>query len=133
MDMDNDDDYCDLGEVIEEVEEEQSEAPRTNSNGLRIRGPDKAWVEIERFANATEFKNSDIFKKLKAEFSLRKSREYEYADVSQYECKFKRRVGYLPCLKEIKVNPYNMCIFKCFFKVNYFLQFSLSTLVMHHR
>ena len=67
---------------------------KVNKNGVKVRGPDKDWVEVERFSNAEEYDKSEVASKLKREFSCRKNREYEYADVLEYECKFKRRVGY---------------------------------------
>ena len=103
---DSDSDYCDLGEEVEVGvgEDATTDAPRVNKNGVKVRGPDKCWVETHRLANAPDFKASDIAKQLETEFSNRKSRENEYADVFEFECKYKRRVGFLPCPMKIKVN-----------------------------
>ena len=60
-------------------------------------------METFRFPNSQEFKDSDIAKKLETEFSRRKFREFEFADVAEYECKFRRRVGIIPCPFKIKV------------------------------
>lgn len=77
---------------------------KVNKNGVKVRGPDKDWVEVERFSNAEEYDKSEVASKLKREFSCRKNREYEYADVLEYECKFKRRVGYKPCPLKMRVS-----------------------------
>ena len=103
--VDSDSDYFDLVEqenVIEDVND--APRPRVNQDGQRVRGQDRPWIETSRFSNATEFKNSDIAKKLEADFTNRKTREYDFADVLEYECRFKRRVGYLPCPMKMKVN-----------------------------
>ena len=100
---DSDSDYSDIGENVEGEEDVLCEAPRVNKNGITVRGPDKSWVETHRFGNADDFKNSEIAKKLDKEFCKRKTREYDYADVQEYECKFSRRVGFLPCPWKMKV------------------------------
>ena len=98
----SDSDFSDLGDVHSDADDEVP-APRLNKNGVKIRGPDKSWEEVHRFKTASEYKSSDICKRLKEEFSNRKTREYEYGDVQEYECKFTRRKGYLPCPWKMKV------------------------------
>ena len=95
----SDSDFSDAGEALEE----ESRSARTNHEGTKVRGQAKSWVELFKFKNANEYKASDIAKKLKEEFSCRKNREFEYADVAEYECKFRRRVGFLPCPWRLKV------------------------------
>ena len=97
----SDSDFSDLGDIDSDVGEVAG--PRLNKNGIKIRGPDKSWDEIYRFKTASEYKSSDICKRLKDEFSNRKTREYDYGDVHEYECKFTRRKGYLPCPWKMKV------------------------------
>ena len=66
----SDSDFSDLGELDSDVDEVP--APRLNKNGVKIRGPDKSWEEVQRFKTASEYKHSDICKRLKEEFfSLR--------------------------------------------------------------
>ena len=96
----NDSDFSDAGEVSEAEK-------RAKGDKGKGRGEAKSWVELYRFANATEFKSSTIAKRLADEFSCRKNREFQYADVQEYECKFMRRVGYLPCPWKLKVIDYN--------------------------
>ena len=101
---DSDSEFSDFGEDVDLPGPGKS---KVNKNGLKVRGEAKAWVEVHRFANAEEFNNSDIAQKLKKEFSCRKKREFEYADVHEYECKHSRKVGYIPCPWKFKV-----CLFK---------------------
>ena len=92
----SDSEFSDLGDVHSDSDDEVP-APRLNKNGVKICGPDKPWEEVHRFKTASEYKSYGIRKRLKEEFSNRKTREYEYGDVQEYECKFTRRKGYLPC------------------------------------
>ena len=83
----SDSDFSDFGDT--DVDEElMVEAPRVNKNGVKIRGRDKSWEEHYKFSSAAQFQSSEICKVLKKEFSKRKSREYEYGDVDEYECKY---------------------------------------------
>ena len=98
---DSDSDFSDVGETPE-VESRT----KVNDTGPKVRGDARAWVELVKFANAEEYKSSAIAKKIEKEFSCRKNREFQYADVMEYECKFRRRVGYLPCPWKLKVISY---------------------------
>ena len=104
---DSDSDFSDAGETHTVDAHEQS--AKVNKNGVKVRGPDKSWIQIHRFSSAEEFNNSDISRKLKDEFSCRKKREFEYADVHDYECKFKRKVGIVPCPMKYKVAFLSHC------------------------
>ena len=101
---DSDSDFSDIGEDIDNEEVNLDSGPRLNKNGIKVRGADKSWVESHRFGTANDFKESEIAQRLDKEFSMRKTREYDYADVLEYECKFSRRVGFLPCPWKMKVN-----------------------------
>ena len=98
MSSESDSDYSDVGELEQCKEEEPvARVAKVNSKGLTVRGKDIVWVEINHFENATEYKESDIAQKIEKESTARKQREYSYADVKMYHCKFSRKVGYLPC------------------------------------
>ena len=71
--------------------------------GQKVRGEATSWIEIFRFENSKAFKDSDIAKRLEKEFLCRKNREFDYADIAEYECKFRRRVGFIPSPWKIKV------------------------------
>ena len=107
MDIHLDDaDFCDIGEETNDIgeNEETNEATgRVNTNGVKVRGPDLSWIEVKRFPNVSEFSKSEYPEKFKSEFSLRKKREYDWADVYEYDCKFKRRIGFLPCSLKMKL------------------------------
>ena len=55
------------------------------------------------FNNAKEYKAAEIVTKLEKEFSRRKFREFDYADVAEYECKYNRKVGFKKCPFKLKV------------------------------
>ena len=104
---DSDSDFSDAGEDnFNDVTEKPS---KVNKQGVKVRGPDKSWVQVHRFASAEVFNQSDIAKKLKKEFSCRKKREFDYADVHDYECKFKRKVVIVPCPMKYKVAFLSHC------------------------
>ena len=96
---DSDSDFSDAGEGQDNVKKKT----KVNAKGQKIRGEAQSWMEIFRFPNSQDFKDSDIGKKLETEFSRRKFREFEFADVAEYECKSSRRVGIIPCTFKIKV------------------------------
>ena len=75
---------------------------------------------MERFANAKDFKDSDTAKILAEEYSLRKRREFDWADVLEYECKYKRRVGFVPCPMKMKVSLYY------YFKLIFHMQINIQ-------
>ena len=103
----SDENFTDVGEApVEEVE-----ALRAKKNGSKIRGPDKSWIEVAKFSDASAFKNSEMATHLKTNFTTRKCRVFEYADIKEYECKFSRRVGYLPCPMKMKVQK-SLCSYK---------------------
>ena len=102
---DSDSDFIDVGEAI---------AEERNDLGTNVRGAAKAWIELEKFANAAEYEASAIAKKIQEEFSCRKNREFQYADVLEYDCKFRRRVGYLPCPWRLKVSQHVIFFHKIF-------------------
>ena len=67
--MSDSDDFSDAGEEVpNEVNTVNNHVRRLNKNGVKVRGPDKDWVEVSRFQNAEEFEGSDIAKTLKKRF-----------------------------------------------------------------
>lgn len=102
---DSDSEFSDAGEDVcnDNIAHNDDKQSRLNKNGVRVRGPDLSWIELQKFPNSNEYKNSDIAKKLEEEFSCRRKREFDYADVLDFECKHKRKVGFLPCPWKFKV------------------------------
>ena len=76
----------------------------TETTGLKGRGSAIDWIEVERFDNIEDFKVSTINNEIETGFTRRKMREYNYASVSEYHCKFSRKTGFLPCLWKYKVS-----------------------------
>lgn len=104
---DNDSDYCDVGEEFSDdrydVTENSRIQPRKNKDGVKVRGKDVEWVEIDKFVNVEQYNKSEVKKKLSEDFSRRKNRAFEYGDVENFVCKFARKVGFLPCPLKYKV------------------------------
>ena len=72
-------------------------------NGRRYRGKDLDWRLRTSFENIEDYRNSNIFKDLKENFTLRKRRELNHGDVENFICRFSRKVGFAKCSREIKV------------------------------
>jgi hypothetical protein len=110
MMSDSDSDYRDVGtddfENVTNVGGKQDNAKnkKTNANGRKVRGKDINWMTIKKFENVEDYENSDLFPKLKSDFTLQRSRDPEYADTETYICKFSRKVGYLPCPLKYKID-----------------------------
>ena len=101
----SDSDYSDAEEIeLEESENFVARDIRVNGQGQTVRGKDVDWVEVKRFATAKEYVDSDIGKKIVEEFTSRKSREFDYADVKIYHCRYSRRFGFKPCPWMFKVS-----------------------------
>ena len=91
MSSDSDSDFSDAADSNStEKDEHAATNVKTNKNGMKVRGKDLDWVETNKFADANNYKNSDIAKQLEKEFTVRKNREFAYADVQIYHCKFSR-------------------------------------------
>ena len=72
-------------------------------NGKVTRGKDISWILIKEFDTASLFFDSDIAKKIFKEFTISRKREFQYAQVTEYRCKFARRKHYQPCPWKIRV------------------------------
>ena len=87
-DIDSDSDYIDIAE--EPLHEEgvtAEEATRT----CRGPGKDIDWIEIARFANNAEYKESEYFKDIDKNFTVRKARETFYADTEHFtDCQLQK-------------------------------------------
>ena len=106
----SDSDYSDAEEIeLEESENFVARDIRVNGQGQNVPGKDVDWVEVKRFATANEYVDSDIGKKIVEEFTSRKSREFDYADVKIYHCRYSRRVGFKPCPWMFKVSFLTRC------------------------
>ena len=54
------------------IDRQNEERGRINSNGRRVRGKDIFWKDYESFDNVEDYFASDLYKKLKDEFCLRR-------------------------------------------------------------
>ena len=105
MTSDSDSDYSDAEEIRQvEIGNHADREKQVNANGINVRGKDVNWVEVYRYATAKEFHDSEIGIKIVEEFTVRKDREFNYADVKIHHCKYSRRVGFKPCPWMFKVS-----------------------------
>ena len=104
----DDSDYVEVnGTNLDTVENSansvRSKQPRLNSEGIKVRGKDIEWIEVERFSNVEDYKKSKKKEELVNGFSRRKNKSYEYGDVENFVCRFARKVGYQGCPMKYKV------------------------------
>ena len=103
MESDSDSDFEDAvtNDNTEETSDvtniQRKERGNINSGGKRVRGNDVTWSDYKSFDNAEEYLESEIYGKLKTDFTLRRSNEWDYGEVEIFTCKYSRRTGYLPC------------------------------------
>ena len=100
----SDSDFEDVGaeEQIHNNDDNES-LSRVSKHGKLVRGKDLNWKEVEVFDTAQDFFASTRFKKLKLDFTASRKRQFEYAQVSEYRCKYARKVGYTPCQRKIRI------------------------------
>ena len=83
---DSDSDYCDVGkEDFESIFDGASiqdnvQKTKNNANGGKIWGKDINWMPVKTFENVEDYEQSDLFKILKSDFTLQRSRGPDYAD-----------------------------------------------------
>ena len=105
MTSDSDPDYSDAEQISQvEIANHADREKQLNADGVNVCGKDVNWVEVYRYATAKEFNDSEIGNKIVEEFTARKEREFDYADVKIYHCKYSRRVGFKPCPWMFKVS-----------------------------
>ena len=101
--MNSDSDYDDVGVLpvdgrAKEATNNHARKPsKKNCGGKTVRGGDRQWVTLESFSTSEEFLSSDLQKKIKVEFVKIRNRQFLYALVQEYRCKYAKKSGYLPC------------------------------------
>ena len=105
-------DFSDIGEekdIVDEVDSSKVrydfDVPnvRINKDGKKIRGRDLSWVKKVKYDNPKKFHDSNLIDDLKENYTAKRKRNYAYASVHNYVCKFSQRCQYLPCKKEIRI------------------------------
>ena len=76
---------------------------RVNKDGKKVRGKDLNWTKKCNYNNPKTFEDSNILDELKENYLIKRRREYEYATVHNYVCKYSQREKFLPCRKEIRI------------------------------
>ena len=88
---------------------EMENSVRVVNGGKPVRGKEISWITIKEFDDAPEFHASDLHKKIAKEFTASRKRQFEYAEVTEYRCKFARKKRFLPCPWRIRVLMLSHC------------------------
>ena len=99
---DSDSNYCDVG--TEDFESIFDVAGIQDNIRNRKTNANRNWLPIKTFDKVEDYEQSDLFKKLKSDFTLQRSHDPDYADTETDICKFSRKVGFLPCPLKYKVD-----------------------------
>ena len=83
--------------------EETNSRGKVMKNGKFVRGSDIAWVEMDAFSTAPEFFASDLAKQIERDYTASRRRQFNYAKVIEYRCKYARKLGFQPCQRKMKV------------------------------
>ena len=88
---------------------EHDDNPVRVLNGKPVRGKDFSWITLEEFDDASSFHASNLHKKIIKEFTATRKRQFEYAEVTEYRCKFARKKRFLPCPWKVRVLLLSHC------------------------
>ena len=76
---------------------------RVNGKGQKVRGKDLEWIPKSSFSSNETFKESEIYKDLRAGFTLKRKGDSEAGFTETYICRYSRRMGYVRCSKVFRV------------------------------
>ena len=106
----NDDDFMFLNEdevdEVEDIPEVGAGNPRevwVNGRGQKVRGKDLEWIPRSSFSSNEKFKESEIYKNLRASFTLKRKGDFEAGYTETYICRYSRRMGYVRSSKSFRV------------------------------
>ena len=105
----DDDDFMFLNEEQNEVEDipevlaANLREIRVNGKGQKVRGKDLEWIPRSSFSSNETFKESEIYKDLRAGFTLKRKGDSEAGFTETYICRYSRRMGYVRCPKVFRV------------------------------
>ena len=72
-------------------------------NGKFVRGRDIVWAEIGVFTTAPDYFESDLCKKISSDYTATRKRQFNYAEIIEYRCKYARKLRFLPCPIKMRV------------------------------
>ena len=78
-------------------------------NRKTTRGKDVSWIILQEFDNAPDFFNSNLATKIEKEFTASRKRQFQYAMVTEYRCKFARKKKFQPCPWKLRVLFLSTC------------------------
>ena len=76
---------------------------RVNADGKRMRGKDLSWTKKFVFNNMRAFEQSNFLVELKETHTSKRKREYEYAEVHNFVCKYFQKKGFISCQQETRI------------------------------
>ena len=96
----SDDDFEDPANVATIIADHENQINGGGTEDIArktTRGKDVSWTILQEFENAPEFFSSDLAKKIEKEFTASRKRQFQYAMVTEYRCKFARKKNFQPC------------------------------------
>ena len=78
-------------------------------NRKTTRGKDVSWIILQEFDNAPDFFSSNLATKIEKEFTASRKRQFQYAMVTEYRCKFARKKKFQPCPWKLRVLFLSTC------------------------
>ena len=102
-----DSDFVDVTAHEQSDESDDSEAisvgGKVVKNGKFVRGKDVVWTEVAAFNTAPDYFASDLSKKISNDFTASRKRQFNYAEIIEYRCKYARKLGFLSCPIKMRV------------------------------
>ena len=91
----SDDEFIDIAKLEHSGEEDN--AIYSYGKKQNVRGHDISWAKIQSFSSSELYFSSSLYKVIKKDLVSARKRQFEYALVQEYRCKFARRVGFTAC------------------------------------
>ena len=108
----SDDEFEDPANVATTIadHEDQINGGRSEDVNRKVtRGKDVSWIILQEFENAPDFFSSDLARKINKEFTASRKRQFQYAMVTEYRCKFARKKKFQPCPWKLRVLFLSTC------------------------
>ena len=108
----SDDDFEDPANVATTIADHENQINGGGTEDIArktTRGKDVSWTILQEFENAPEFFSSDLARKIEKEFTASRKRQFQYAMVTEYRCKFARKKKFQPCPWKLRVLFLSTC------------------------
>ena len=108
----SDDDFEDPANVATIIADHENQINGGGTEDIArktTRGKDVSWTILQEFENAPDFFSSDLAKMIEKEFTASRKRQFQYAMVTEYRCKFARKKKFQPCPWKLRVLFLSTC------------------------